>query len=54
MNKLTTGWFPGLPYGLGLMPLSFFDPKGGDPDNKTALVGHGGEDWGSGSNLAGD
>jgi len=51
MQSQTTGWGAGwLSYGLGLMPVDWF---GSDNSTQTYAVGHGGEDWGSGSNLAG-
>lgn len=40
-------------YALGLMPLCF-EQAGGTPDySKSCVVGHGGEDWGSHTQLAG-
>ena len=48
-KPFTTGWARGLPYGIGLMPQGFFPPE----TNMTSIVGHGGQDWGSGSQLAG-
>jgi len=48
-KPMTTGWFPGMPYGLGLMITGYPSVHGG----YEAFVGHGGEDWGSGASVAG-
>ena len=48
-KSFTTGWARGLPYGMGLMPEGYYEGM----TNQTAIVGHGGQDWGSGSQLAG-
>ena len=46
-QPLTTGFAPGLPYGLGLMPVQGLR-NGSDTDKaKASLIGHGGEDYGS-------
>jgi CubicO group peptidase (beta-lactamase class C family) len=47
MQHLTTGWSSGLPYGYGLMTEGFRLNKGNY--SIAGLIGHGGEDWGSGS-----
>eukprot|EP00756_Hemistasia_phaeocysticola_P000781 Hpha_TRINITY_DN10562_c0_g1::TRINITY_DN10562_c0_g1_i1::g.31279::m.31279 len=51
LNPLTTGWSTGLPYGLGLMLWNstslMFAPE------TIPVLGHGGEDWGSMTGLAG-
>ena len=59
-EPLTQGWFPGLPYGLGLMKTSVqvkvvngTGKAASDPASPAYLVGHGGEDWGSGGSLVG-
>ena len=51
-KPLCNSWAPGLPYGLGLIMLSY---PSADPNatNDAYLVGHPGEDWGSGTTVCG-
>jgi len=54
MQPLTTGWSVGLQYGYGLMSEGeFFRVSKGNASGAAALIGHGGEDWGSGSPMPG-
>ena len=46
----STGFAPGLLYGLGLMKGDFF-PSAGVDKKYTTIIGHAGQDYGSGANL---
>jgi hypothetical protein len=56
-EPLTVGWSVGLPYGMGLMPTGNYQPVDGSPEpasqKAVALIGHGGEDYGSGAGMVG-
>ena len=51
-SGITDGWK--FVYGLGFMPLAFPIKDGQDKDyEKTLVIGHPGEDWGSYTGMAG-